>query len=239
MKVLLVYSGGLDSTVLLYKLVKRHDVVALNFNYGQLHWKNEATCAVTNCARLEVPLVGCELPFVKEEFKSKLLTKAEEIPEGHYTDESMKATVVPFRNGIMLSVAAGYAVSKGCKKVFIANHAGDHPIYPDCREEFISAMRKAIRYGAVQDYYEIDLQSPFCNMTKSEIVELGARLAVRFTATWSCYKGGKIHCGKCGTCVERKEAFQLAGVEDPTRYEDVLPEEDSNSERGSSAKSAV
>ena len=139
-----------------------------------------------------------------------------EIPEGHYEDVSMKQTVVPFRNGIMLSIATGYAESQGAEMLVIAAHAGDHAIYPDCREDFMKAMGEAMRLGT---YATIVLFRPFIRSTKADICDKGQQLGVDYSKTWSCYKGGVIHCGKCGTCVERREAFKVSGVPDPTEYE--------------------
>ena len=148
-------------------------------------------------------------------FKSSLLDGANAIPEGNYDESNMKSTVVPFRNGIMLALAAGIAESNGLKKVLIANHAGDHAIYPDCRPEFIKAMTAATEAGT---YAGVSVVAPYTNITKAEIVRRGVQLGVDYSHTWSCYKGGEKHCGKCGTCRERKEAFMLAGVPDPTEY---------------------
>jgi 7-cyano-7-deazaguanine synthase len=148
-------------------------------------------------------------------FASDLLKSGGEIPEGHYEAENMKQTVVPFRNAIMLSIAGGFAESVGAEGLVIAAHGGDHAIYPDCREEFMQAMGETLRLGT---YARIRLLRPFIAMTKGDIVAEGKRLGVDFARTWSCYKGGDVHCGRCGTCVERREAFQLAGVPDPTEY---------------------
>jgi 7-cyano-7-deazaguanine synthase len=150
-------------------------------------------------------------------FQSSLLSGAEAIPEGHYTSENMKSTVVPFRNGIMMAVACGLAESRGLKKVMLANHAGDHAIYPDCRQGFINAMSEAMRQGT---YDGIEIFAPYTNITKGDIARHGTQAGVDFALTYSCYKGGEKHCGRCGTCVERREAFQLAGIADPTVYED-------------------
>ena len=150
-------------------------------------------------------------------FKSSLLEGAEKIPEGHYADDNMKSTVVPFRNGIMLSIACGLAESRGLLHVMMANHGGDHAIYPDCRPEFVASMSDAMRNGT---YEGVDILAEFTNITKSDIARLGKRLGVDYSLTYSCYKGGEKHCGKCGTCVERKEAMAQAGIEDPTDYED-------------------
>ena len=150
-------------------------------------------------------------------FVSSLLEGGKEIPEGHYADENMKSTVVPFRNGIMLSIAVGIAESNGLKYVMMANHGGDHTIYPDCTPAFVKAFDEAASAGT---YVKVQLRSPYTNITKADIAAKGKALGINYAETWSCYKGGEKHCGKCGTCVERREAFALAGVEDTTEYED-------------------
>lgn len=129
----------------------------------------------------------------------------------------MKSTVVPFRNAIMLSVAVGLAESRGLQSVFIANHAGDHAIYPDCRPEFVEAMGRATEAGT---YDGIRVLAPYTNITKTDIARRGKELGIDYTETWSCYKGGQKHCGKCGTCTERREALAEAGIEDHTEYEE-------------------
>lgn len=149
-------------------------------------------------------------------FKSSLLEGADAIPEGHYADENMKSTVVPFRNGIMLSIAAGIAESRGLKYVMMANHGGDHTIYPDCRAEFVDAMSEATKAGT---FPGIEILAPYTNITKADIARKGKELGIDYSKTWSCYKGEDVHCGKCGTCVERKEALRDAGIEDTTIYE--------------------
>jgi 7-cyano-7-deazaguanine synthase len=149
-------------------------------------------------------------------FKSSLLEGADAIPEGHYADENMKSTVVPFRNGIMLSIAAGIAESRGLKYVMMANHGGDHTIYPDCRAEFVEAMSEATKTGT---FPGIEILAPYTNITKADIARKGKELGIDYSKTWSCYKGEDVHCGKCGTCVERKEALRDAGIEDTTIYE--------------------
>jgi 7-cyano-7-deazaguanine synthase len=150
-----------------------------------------------------------------ELFASDLLKSGGEIPEGHYEAENMKQTVVPFRNGILLSIAAGFAESIGAEGLVIAAHSGDHAIYPDCREDFMKPMSEAIAAGT---YADLQVLRPFIDQRKEDIAAVGAKLGIDFSQTWSCYKGGDLHCGKCGTCVERKEAFALAGLVDPTVY---------------------
>ena len=213
--VLLVYSGGMDSTVLLHEHSDRI-AMAVSFNYGSKHNDIEFEYAQKNTLKLQIPIIRIDLTSAFSNFKSDLLKNGGDIPEGHYEDESMKATVVPFRNGIMLSVAAGLAESLNLSCVMIANHFGDHAIYPDCRQSFIEPMKNAIIEGT---YNRIELQAPFTNLSKREVAFIGKELGVDFSLTYSCYKGGDIHCGKCGTCSERKEA--LADF-DPTQYEGDL-----------------
>ncbi len=216
-KVIVLLSGGMDSVTALYAAMKDYEVVgALSFDYGSKHASKELVCAKHHCDELKIPHTVIKLDFVQSLFNSALLIGGDEIPEGHYEDEVMKQTVVPFRNGIMLSIAAGYAESVGVKGVVIAAHSGDHAIYPDCRDDFMEAMGSAIRLGT---YENIELIAPFVNIDKTEIVRIGAGLGIDYSNTWSCYKGQAVHCGKCGTCIERIEAFELAGVEDPTEYE--------------------
>jgi 7-cyano-7-deazaguanine synthase len=216
MKVCVLLSGGMDSVTALHHAAREHDVVsALSFDYGSKHNASEIPCAQWHAAQLGVPHTVIALPFVNEHFASDLLQNGGDIPDGHYAEENMKRTVVPFRNGIMLSIAAGFAESRGAEGLVIAAHSGDHAIYPDCREPFMQAMSDAIRLGT---YVEIEVLRPFINTDKTGIARLGAELAVDFARTWSCYKGGATHCGTCGTCVERREAFLLAGIADPTPY---------------------
>ena len=213
MKGLLIYSGGLDSTTLLYEYKDSIDL-AVTFDYGSKHNAKEIACAVENCKRLGIKHLIIPLGFIGQYFMSDLLQSGGEIPEGSYADENMKSTVVPFRNGIMLAVAAGLAESYGLDAVLLANHSGDHAIYPDCRPEFIDAFSAAVKAGT---YEGIKVVSPYCNITKRDIALRGKALGLDYSLTYSCYKGGEKHCGKCGTCVERKEA--LAGF-DPTVYEE-------------------
>lgn len=204
----------MDSTTALHWAKKEHTVVAcISFWYGSKH--NDMEFKAAQQVAGSIPIMRAKLDFVAEAFQSDLLKSGGEVPEGHYADESMKRTVVPFRNGIMLSIAAGWAESLGADAVVLGNHAGDHTIYPDCRLEFITAMKAAIVLGT---YKQIRLLSPFVLKTKADIVKIGTELAVPFEKTYSCYKGEETHCGLCGTCNERKEAFQLAGILDPTEY---------------------
>jgi 7-cyano-7-deazaguanine synthase len=201
----------------LYWSRAHHDVRAvLSFDYGAKHNHCEIPFAEEHARRIGVPHRMIPLDFIGKLFASDLLKSGGDIPEGHYADENMKRTVVPFRNGIMLAAACGFAESMEAEALVIAAHGGDHAIYPDCREEFMQAMGDAMKFGT---YARIELLRPFIAMNKAEIAAEGAKLGVDFARTWSCYKGGAIHCGKCGTCVERREAFLLAGVPDPTVYE--------------------
>lgn len=211
----IIVSGGMDSITLLYE---RKDEIALgiSFDYGSNHNAREIPFARMHCERLGIRHLVINLSFIHQYFKSSLLSGADKIPEGSYDDDNMKSTVVPFRNGIMLSIAVGIAESEGLKKVFIANHGGDHAIYPDCREEFIEAIDAASQAGT---YEHVCILAPYTNITKTDIALRGKQLGIDYSETWSCYKGGEVHCGKCGTCVERKQALREAGLEDTTQYE--------------------
>ena len=212
MKALLIYSGGLDSTTLLYEY-KDSSALAVTFDYGSKHNAREISYAEENCKRLGIKHMVIPLGFIGQYFKSDLLLSGGAIPEGSYAEENMKSTVVPFRNGIMLAVAAGLAESYGLDTVLLANHSGDHAIYPDCRPEFVEAMDAAVKAGT---YEGIRVVSPYCDITKRDIALRGRAIGLDYSLTYSCYKGGEKHCGKCGTCTERKEA--LEGF-DPTEYE--------------------
>ena len=220
-KVVVLVSGGMDSVAALYDAQAAREVVgALSFNYGSKHNLREIPFAALQCEKLGISHRVIPLAFVNELFTSHLLASGGEIPDGHYEEETMKQTVVPFRNGIMLAIAGGYAESIGATGLVIAAHAGDHAIYPDCREAFMQAMDAALQSGT---YAQVALLRPFIAMSKAQIARHGHELGVDFSQTWSCYKGGDIHCGTCGTCVERREAFQLAGLPDPTEYANVSP----------------
>ncbi len=221
MKVVVLLSGGLDSVTALHDALQQQVVVAaLSFDYGAKHHARELPMAAWQCNLLNIPHSVAPLGIVAKEFESDLLSSGGAIPDGHYEEKSMKSTVVPFRNGIMLAIAAGFAESQGAEGVVIAAHSGDHAIYPDCRESFMEPMARAIREGT---YARIELLRPFITKDKAGIVRRGAELGVDFSRTWSCYKGNDVHCGTCGTCVERREAFQLAGVPDPTVYASIPP----------------
>lgn len=219
-KVLVVLSGGMDSVTLLYECLAdptREVVGAVNFFYGSKHNANERICAEKVCELNNIKLYKINLDFMNEHFKSDLLQSGGAVPEGHYAEESMKATVVPFRNGIMLSIAAGLAESIEADEIALGNHAGDHTIYPDCRAEFTKPMAEAIFNGT---WKQIKLHTPFQLIDKTGIAVIGGELNVPYQHTYTCYKGGDKHCGKCGSCQERKEAFELAGVTDVTEYEE-------------------
>lgn len=221
MKVVVLCSGGMDSATALHWARRAHEVVAaLSFDYGAKHNHREIPCAAAQAAALGVAHEVIRLDFIGQRFASDLLASGGAIPEGHYADENMRRTVVPFRNGIMLAAAGGLAESRGAAGVVIAAHGGDHAIYPDCREEFMRAMGAALRLGT---YAGVALLRPFIALDKAGIAAEGARLGVDFARTWSCYKGGARHCGRCGTCVERREAFIKAGLVDPTDYEATPP----------------
>ena len=212
---LLVLSGGMDSTTLLYERASEI-ALAVSFDYGSNHNGREIPFAKFHCEKLGIEHLTIPLKFMHDYFKSSLLSGADAIPEGTYADENMKSTVVPFRNGIMLSVAAGLAESRGLSKVMMANHFGDHDIYPDCRKEFVDAMSQAISAGT---YANITIDAPYTLISKADIARKGKSLGVDYRQTWSCYKGGEVHCGKCATCLERKAALAEAGIEDTTEYE--------------------
>ncbi|MBQ8071274.1 MAG: 7-cyano-7-deazaguanine synthase QueC [Bacteroidales bacterium] len=212
MKAVLIYSGGMDSTTLLYKY--RSEIsLAVTFTYGARQDFEQTACAKENCSLLGIEHLIIPLDFMGKYFRSSILEGGEDVPHGEYDEQNMKSTVVPFRNGIMLSVAVGLAESRGLDTVLIANHAGDHSIYPDCRPSFINAIDAAAEEGT---YVGVRILSPFCEMTKREIALEGKKIGVPFEKTYSCYEGRHVHCGLCATCRERKEA--LEGF-DPTEYE--------------------
>lgn len=208
---LLIYSGGMDSTVLLHQYRDEIKTVVF-FNYGSKHNHQEYGMVIENAGMLNIPVIKIDLEFIGIYFKSNLLKSGGGIPDGHYEDYSMKKTVVPFRNGIMLSIATGIAESNGLKRVAIANHSGDHAIYPDCRPGFIYAMDIATVTGT---YAGVSIFSPYLGIDKRKIALMGREEGVDFNKTWTCYKGLEYHCGKCGSCTERKEA--LNGF-DTTKY---------------------
>ncbi|MBO7502494.1 MAG: 7-cyano-7-deazaguanine synthase QueC [Paludibacteraceae bacterium] len=212
---LLILSGGLDSVTMLYDYRDRI-ALAVTFDYGSRHSQNEIPFARHHCRQLGIEHLVISMDFMQRYFHSSLLVGGEPIPEGNYDDDNMRSTIVPFRNGIMLSVAAGLAEDRGLKAVMMANHGGDHAIYPDCRPEFVAAMDGAMQAGT---YQHVQLLTPYTDWTKADIVRRGHALGVDYAQTWSCYKGGERQCGRCGTCTERKQAFADAGIPDPTVYQ--------------------
>jgi len=211
----IIVSGGMDSITLLHEMRGRI-ALAVSFDYGSNHNAREIPYAVEHCGLLGIRHIVIKLDFMRRYFSSSLLEGADAIPEGHYAEDNMRSTVVPFRNGIMLSVAAGIAESNGLKYVLIANHGGDHAVYPDCRPEFIASMSAATKAGT---YPGIEVLAPYTDLTKGDIALRGKALGIDYSHTWSCYKGGERHCGRCGTCVERMEALAYAGIKDTTEYD--------------------
>ena len=211
----IIVSGGMDSITMLYEF-KDQIALGVSFNYGSNHNSREIPFAEMHCKRLGIPHITIDLGFMPQYFKSSLLEGADAIPEGNYDEENMKSTVVPFRNGIMLSIAIGIAESNHLKHVLMANHGGDHTIYPDCRPAFVDAMSAAAQAGTFED---VTIEAPYTNITKADIARHGKQLGIDYSETWSCYKGGEVHCGQCGTCRERQEALREAGIADTTEYE--------------------
>lgn len=213
LKAVIILSGGVDSTTLLYKLLQDGwQVDALTFNYAQRHRK-EIDCASAIAARLAVPHRIVDLSGLAGLLGDSALLGKKEVPNCHYTEEAARITVVPNRNMIMLSVAAGYAEAHEIPEVYYAAHRNDSTIYPDCRAEFIEALRPAIRLATA--WHPVQLQAPFAAMSKAEIVELGLELGVPYEMTWSCYRGKERPCRSCPTCIEREEAFAVNGRIDP------------------------
>ncbi len=220
MKTLVICSGGLDSITLAYKVAKENELLGLiSFDYGQRH-KKELDYAAAAAHDLGVPHNIIDISSIGALLTGSALTDDVDVPDGHYAEDTMKATVVPNRNAIMLTIAYGVAASRGAQAVATAVHGGDHFIYPDCRPEFAAAFQE-MQDHALDGVAKIKLYTPFIDIPKSEIAAIGDGLNVPFEKTWSCYKGRDIHCGRCGTCVERIEAFDIAGVADPTPYEDT------------------
>ena len=213
MKAVLILSGGVDSTTLLFKMLSDgYEVVALTFDYGQRHRK-EISCAERVAQLCRVPQQTVDLTSIAGLLGNSALLGGTEVPSCHYTEESARQTIVPDRNMIMLSVAAAYAEANGISEVFYAAHRNDATIYPDCREEFVEALGLALRLATA--WNPVCLRAPFVKMTKAEIVRLGLALNVPYELTWSCYRGGEIPCRRCPTCIEREEAFALNGAVDP------------------------
>ncbi len=217
MKVVIIFSGGLDSSTMLYALkAQGHKLTAIGFDYGQRHRVElDAAQTIAKIAGVDYRTIDLSALGPVIAGNSSQVNPDVDVPDGHYTEDSMKATVVPNRNMIMLSVAVAHAISIDYDAVAYGAHAGDHTIYPDCREEFVDAMKSVI---ALCDWKKVQLLTPYLHKSKTEIAREGDALGVPFDLTWSCYKGLASHCGTCGTCVERKEAFALAGLSDPTEY---------------------
>ncbi len=210
----LILSGGMDSVTMLYEYRDRI-ALCVSFDYGSNHNARELPFARLHCQRLGIEHLSIPLSFMGQYFESSLLKGGDAIPEGSYDNDNMKSTVVPFRNGIMLSVAVGLAESRGLTHVMMANHGGDHTIYPDCRAEFVESFSSAAKAGT---YAGVTLLAPYTHLTKADIARHGKTLGIDYAETWSCYKGGEHHCGRCGTCIERREALVAAGIQDSTIY---------------------
>ncbi|AAL51277.1 MULTISPECIES: 7-cyano-7-deazaguanine synthase QueC [Brucella] len=220
MKTLVICSGGLDSVSLAHKMAAEHELTGLlSFDYGQRH-KKELDFAQACAKRLGVPHQIIDIRTIGASLTGSALTDDVDVPDGHYAEETMKVTVVPNRNAIMLAIAFGVAAAQKADAVALAVHGGDHFIYPDCRPGFIEAFQTMQKH-ALDGYADVKLLAPYVHATKADIVADGAKYRTPFEATWSCYKGADRHCGRCGTCVERREAFHLAGIDDPTSYEDA------------------
>ncbi len=219
MKTLVICSGGLDSVSLAHKVAAEHTLCGLlSFDYGQRHVK-EVESAAACAERLGVPHKVVDISGVGAALSGSALTDDIDVPDGHYAEETMKLTIVPNRNAIMLAVGFGMAAAEKLDAVAVAVHGGDHFIYPDCRPGFIGAFQ-AMQDQALDGVAQVQLYAPYVDIPKSGIVTDGAKHGTPFAETWSCYKGGEVHCGRCGTCVERREAFHIAGVNDPTLYAD-------------------
>lgn len=220
MKVILSLSGGIDSTTLCaYYLERGYKVIPVTFKYGSKHnkYENEAVYKVTDAFKLGKPKL-IDLNFIAKFFESDLLISGGEIPEGYYTNESMKATVVPARNLIFASIIAGFAESVEAEIISLGVHGGDHHIYPDCRPEFISSLNTSVILATDK---KVRVEAPFLYRTKAEIIQIGMNfknVQVPYKSTRTCYKDQELACGKCGSCVERLEAFEKLGLKDPIKY---------------------
>jgi 7-cyano-7-deazaguanine synthase len=215
MRGVVIISGGMDSTTLLYDVVHRgYDISAVTFDYGQKH-RREIACAQQTSRKLSVPHRIVELPVLNELAPSALTRNEWAVPEGHYAEDVMKQTVVPNRNMVFLALAAAYAIGIGARSIFYGAHSGDHPIYPDCRPAFVSAMSTALHLA---DWSDLILEVPYLYLTKADILRIGLDLGVDYKETWTCYRGEEVACGTCGACTERLEAFRETGKEDPLAY---------------------
>jgi 7-cyano-7-deazaguanine synthase len=215
---ILLLSGGMDSGVLLATACREYvKINAIGFDYGSRHNARELAMAKVLAHKYNASFTSIALPFVNDLFSSSILLSGGDVPEGSYDDTNMRSTVVPFRNGIMLSVAIGMAENLGIRDVLIAAHAGDHPVYPDCRESFVNSISRAATEGT---FTGVRVIAPFVSISKTRIAEIGRSIGFDFSLTWSCYKGGNLHCGKCATCNERKLSLGYDRGLDPTRYEE-------------------
>lgn len=215
-KGLIVLSGGMDSVTLLYDY-RAEIAMGLSMDYGSKHNASEIPYAQEHCQALGIPHLILPLDFMGKYFRSDLLLTGGAIPTEDYNEANMASTVVPFRNGIMLSIAAGIAESYDLESIYIANHFGDHAIYPDCRRSFVEPMREAIAAGTNRG---LRLIAPYTDLSKTDIALRGKALGLDYSRTWSCYQGGDTQCGLCATCRERRQAMQAAGIVDPTEYRD-------------------
>ncbi|XOV78681.1 MAG: 7-cyano-7-deazaguanine synthase QueC [Aestuariibacter sp.] len=215
-KVVVIYSGGMDSFTVLHRAIKDgFDVYPLTFDYGQRH-KKEIQYAADVCQRLNIPHKVVDISAINQLIGGSSLTSDIAVPEGHYEEESMKQTVVPNRNMILLSLAIGYAVSLEADKVYYGAHSGDHAIYPDCRPEFVLKMNDV---AAIANYQAVEIYSPYLRVSKSDILTDGITMGLDYSQTWTCYNGREKACGKCGACQERLEAFSDNQQTDPLPYE--------------------
>ncbi len=217
MRSVVIISGGMDSTTLLYDVVASGEhAFGLTFDYGQRH-RREIGCARATCEKLAVPHRVIDLGLLGALVSSALTRENIPVPEGNYTDDTMKVTVVPNRNMVMLSLAGAYAIEMKAEKLYYGAHSGDHTIYPDCRPAFVSAMKEAFSRC---DWHPLSLEVPYLHHTKTGILRRGLELGVDYSLTWTCYRGSPRSCGKCGSCVERLEAFREMGIHDPLEYEE-------------------
>ncbi len=216
-KVVVIFSGGMDSFTVLNLAAKQGlEVFALSFDYGQKH-KKELDYAARSCKVLNVKHKVVDISAINQLIGGSSLTSDIEVAEGQYEEESMKSTVVPNRNMILLSMAVGYAVSISANKVYYGAHSGDHAIYPDCRPEFVHRMNDVC---AIANYDIVEIVTPYLDVSKTAILTAGLEMGLDYNQTWTCYNGREKACGKCGACQERLEAFTENGISDPLEYEE-------------------